>query len=375
MRNTKPSPAGSTNAFLQDEIAASKAAPVSVQGGQLTYEPGRRYEQMTTVLVPIELVVQNKFQPRLWMNPAKVRELASSIKQTGQLQAASGKQLEDGRVMLIAGGTRAEAVKLLYKEATEDERARFAHLRVELKIGVPDSELLRQALHENMVREDLNPMDEAASLAQYRELNELKKASDVAADIGMDERKVRTLLQLHDDCPAVVHAAVRGQDLAPFMRTEAELAAAAEGGAFLLPPAEPRKADRTISRDAAIEFGKLHKHFRKTEPMRATLLTARHIQRALEDGWNLMRVKEFVKRATSESKEGIARAKPAVFRVEGSVFNVNLRMLADASEETIVELREKLEHLIQNRKTLLQADDANAARDAAGDASQGSDTK
>lgn len=353
MRTTKTAPEGSANAFLT-KVAAERPAPVAAQGGLLKYDPGQRYEEMTTVLVPIALVVQNKFQPRLWMNPDKVRELADSIKATGQLQAASGKQLDDGRVMLIAGGTRAEAVKLLHQSAAEDEKARYAFLRVELKVGVPDTELLRQALAENMVREDLNPMDEAASLAQYRDMLELKKAVDVAAEVGLEERRARVLLALHDDCPPVVHAAVRGQDLASFMRTEAELAGdpTAEKGVFALPPSEPRKAERALSRDAAIEFGKLYRHFKKVEPTRATLQTAKYIQRAIVEAWSVARTKERVKQVVAESKGAATRAKPAVFRNDGSAFNVNLRLLADAPDELIAELRAEFERLIQNRKLL-----------------------
>jgi ParB/RepB/Spo0J family partition protein len=360
VRTSKSPAPGSVNAFLQQEAENAKAGSSSPLGGPLKYEPGRQYEHLATVDIPLELLDRNKFQPRGWVNPVKRREIANSIKAQGQLQAITVKQLGD-RFMIIGGETRVQAIQLLQDEEPPEEKRRYLTVRAEVRHGVNDSILAMEALHENVMREDLNPMDVAAQLALLREKLELKTAKEVAQAVGQDERKVRTLLMLHDSCPPVIHAAVRGQDLKAFLKIEDD--EGGEGRGFSLPADAPRREELMLARDAAVEFAKLYSALRKADPRKATQGLARRIMVAIEEQWSVAKVRRFVQEQTDKGrgKNGPKRASPSLWRMDESSVVLNLRLIAEAPDEEIAALRTKLDELLRERHKYAKPQDVSVA--------------
>lgn len=105
------------------------------------------------VSLPVERVVPNPAQPRKRFDPAALNALAASIKQRGVLQPLVVRPVDDGLHQIVAGERRWRA-------------AQIAGLN-----GVPcvvrsrdDTATLEDALIENMVREDLTPIEEARCL-------------------------------------------------------------------------------------------------------------------------------------------------------------------------------------------------------------------
>src|SRR3972149_959014 len=58
-------------------------------------------------LVSLELIDANPWQPRTYVDPVKVAELAESIREHGLLQAPAGRRLPGGRGQLAFGHRRA----------------------------------------------------------------------------------------------------------------------------------------------------------------------------------------------------------------------------------------------------------------------------
>jgi ParB family chromosome partitioning protein len=145
----------------------------------------------------IDLIKPNPNQPRKRFDADSLSGLASSIEASGVVQPLLVRPLADGSYELIAGERRWRAAQQAGLEKVpaivrESERA----------------ERLQVALIENVVREDLNPIDEARACAALVEDLGLSK-EDLAKRIGRSRPAVSNLirlLELPDDALALLEA-------------------------------------------------------------------------------------------------------------------------------------------------------------------------
>jgi ParB family transcriptional regulator, chromosome partitioning protein len=136
--------------------------------------------------LPIELIKPNPNQPRTRIDPESLAGLASSIEANGVVQPLLVRPLADGSYELIAGERR-------WRAATAAGLARVpAVIRDQER-----AERLQVALIENMVREDLNPVEEARACAALVEDLGLSK-EDLARRIGRSRPAVSNLIRLLD---------------------------------------------------------------------------------------------------------------------------------------------------------------------------------
>ncbi len=136
--------------------------------------------------LPVETIVPNPNQPRTRFDEEALAGLASSIAESGVVQPLLVRPLHDGGYELIAGERRWRA-------------ARQAGLE-KVPAIVRDSEQaerLQVALIENMVRENLNPVEEARACAALVEDLGLSK-EDLARRIGRSRPAVSNLIRLLD---------------------------------------------------------------------------------------------------------------------------------------------------------------------------------
>jgi ParB family chromosome partitioning protein len=136
--------------------------------------------------LPIELIKPNPNQPRTKIDPDSLAGLASSIEANGVVQPLLVRPLPDGSYELIAGERRWRA-------------AQAAGL-AKVPAIVRDQELaerLQVALIENMVREDLNPVDEARACAALVDDLGLSK-EELARRVGRSRPAVSNLIRLLD---------------------------------------------------------------------------------------------------------------------------------------------------------------------------------
>jgi ParB family chromosome partitioning protein len=136
--------------------------------------------------LPIELIKPNPNQPRTKIDPEALAGLASSIETNGIVQPLLVRPLPDGSYELIAGERRWRAAQAAGLE--------------KVPAVVRDQELaerLQVALIENMVREDLNPVDEARACAALVDELGLSK-EELARRVGRSRPAVSNLIRLLD---------------------------------------------------------------------------------------------------------------------------------------------------------------------------------
>jgi ParB family chromosome partitioning protein len=102
-------------------------------------------------VVPVDRIESNPEQPRLAFDEATLNELAASIREHGVLQPILVRPLDENRFQLIAGERRWRASKI----------AGLASIPA-LVEDIDDSTALEISIIENLQREDISPLDEAA---------------------------------------------------------------------------------------------------------------------------------------------------------------------------------------------------------------------
>jgi ParB family chromosome partitioning protein len=136
--------------------------------------------------LPVGLIKPNPNQPRTKFDPEALRALSASIETSGVVQPLLVRPLHDGSYELIAGERRWRAAQQAGLE------------KVPAVVRDPEeADRLQAALIENMVREDLNPVDEARACAALVEDLGLSK-EELARRLARSRPAVSNLIRLLD---------------------------------------------------------------------------------------------------------------------------------------------------------------------------------
>jgi ParB family chromosome partitioning protein len=136
--------------------------------------------------LPVDLIGPNPNQPRRTFDEQALLGLADSIRTRGVIQPVLVRPLTGGRYELIAGERRWRAAQLAELDSVP---AVIRHH--------DDAASVELALIENMVREDLNPVEEArACVALVEELGLTRE--DVGLRVGRSRVAVSNLMRLLD---------------------------------------------------------------------------------------------------------------------------------------------------------------------------------
>jgi ParB family chromosome partitioning protein len=141
--------------------------------------------------IPVSAITPNPRQPRRTFDEDTLEELAESIRQVGLLQPVVVRAAGPGRYELIMGERRWRA----------SQRAGLTEIGAIVK-QTQDNELLRDALIENMHRQQLDPLEEAAA---YQQLLDDFGATheELARKIGRSRPHISNTLRLLNLPPAV----------------------------------------------------------------------------------------------------------------------------------------------------------------------------
>jgi ParB family chromosome partitioning protein len=149
--------------------------------------------------IKVSAIVPNSFQPRRTFDEGKLAELAESIKAHGVVQPIVVRKITDGKYELVVGERRLRAcqslklpkVPALIKEYT-------------------DEQMMEIALIENIQRQDLNPVEEAA--AYKRLLEEFKfTQEEVAQKISKSRSFVANMVRILQLPPAILDRVAGGE--------------------------------------------------------------------------------------------------------------------------------------------------------------------
>ena len=132
--------------------ARPAAPPQSVQAGPPAPEPvaGARFAEL-----PLDALTPNPLQPRQHFDEEAMAELVTSIREVGLLQPVVAREVGPGRYELVMGERRWRAAQ----QAGLDTIPAIVR-------DTSDDDMLRDALLENLHRQQLNPLEEAAAYQQ-----------------------------------------------------------------------------------------------------------------------------------------------------------------------------------------------------------------
>jgi ParB family transcriptional regulator, chromosome partitioning protein len=134
--------------------------------------------------LPVGRIRPGRYQPRTRMDQEALAELASSIKSQGLIQPVLVRPVDHDRYELIAGERRWRAAQMAGLQEIPA-----------LVREVADESALAMSLIENIQRENLNPMEEAAGL--QRLVDEFRMTHEQAADaVGRSRSATTNLLRL-----------------------------------------------------------------------------------------------------------------------------------------------------------------------------------
>ncbi|GIU93246.1 MAG: chromosome partitioning protein ParB [Acidimicrobiia bacterium] len=149
--------------------------------------------------IPVDRIRPNPHQPRSRFDEESIAALAESIAEIGLLQPVVVKEAEDGGYVLVAGERRWRAAR----------RAGLAEIPALVRSG-DDRAALTEALVENLQREDLSPLEEAAAYRQL--LDDFGMThEEIGARVGKSRSSITNTLRLLQ-LPAVIQGMVdRGE--------------------------------------------------------------------------------------------------------------------------------------------------------------------
>jgi ParB family chromosome partitioning protein len=154
---------------------------------------GARFEDL-----PIDAIEPNPRQPREAFDEEALAELVASVREVGVLQPVVVRELSPGRYQLVMGERRWRACREAGLETVP------AIIR-----ETADNDLLRDALLENLHRQQLNPLEEAAAyqqlLAEFGATHE-----ELAERIGRSRSQVSNTIRLLGLPPTVQRRVAAG---------------------------------------------------------------------------------------------------------------------------------------------------------------------
>src|SRR6478736_4127937 len=141
----------------------------------------------------------NPDQPRVKFDAAALDALAGSMRSVGLLQPLIVRPIDGGRYELVAGERRWRAA----------QKAGIERVPAVIRTS-PEDERLQAALIENMVREDLNPVEEARACAALVDDLGISK-EELARRVGRSRAAISNLIRLLDLPDSALSLLERGE--------------------------------------------------------------------------------------------------------------------------------------------------------------------
>jgi ParB family chromosome partitioning protein len=294
-------------------------------------------------IVAIDRIEPNPEQPRLSMDEATLNELASSIREHGVLQPILVRPLDATRYQLIAGERRWRASRIAGLDTIPA-----------LVEEIDDDTALEISIIENLQREDLSPLDEAAMydrMVREHGYSIRKLADKLGKDKGYLENRLRLA-----DAPAEVRELVS-------LRKDT-LSHAYE----LMKVDDPKKRRRLAEQVARGELtlAKLRDKIegRRTRPTRQTAVEVVEVDKVdvvvvvteVDDEPAPVAVATATRMITDDTGEDRAAGRVRAELTEDSLVNAK-QALAEAVEELVDVLRNS-----DVRQTIPSTDRANLAK-------------
>jgi ParB family chromosome partitioning protein len=171
--------------------------PDQIEGGDPALV-GTGLEGTSLEELDVDRIEPNHYQPRVHFEAASLEALAASIAQVGVLQPVIVRPSGDDRYELVAGERRWRAA----------QQAGLGSIPAIVRT-VEDVDSLEQALVENLHRQDLNPLEEAAAYQQLLDDFGLTQEA-LATRVGRSRSAVANMLRLLHLSPKIQQFLIDG---------------------------------------------------------------------------------------------------------------------------------------------------------------------
>ena len=293
--------------------------------------------------IALEMLDDNPDQPRQYIDPDYIAELAETILQRGLIHRIVVRRV-GMRFQIVAGHCRRAAFKLLGEKGAPGEWSTIPAEVIELS----DEAAALHCLLENIQREDLSPAEEGAAYANLMRKYGLATAKALAERLGIDELRVSRRLRIFEGPQCIKKALTRG--------LKVPVGDAADGGG------RSKQETRRLTLDAALEFLKVYEQHRRKHPGTeggrpdgrpiADVKTEPVVMRALSEGWSRQRIRSHVERllsgkAPADDADGGSKELPT-FEVKADRFVVFTKRLARASVDEREAVLEQLRNVLRS---------------------------
>ena len=156
-------------------------------------------EEKTSLYLPISQVESCASQPRKQFDPDALADLADSIREHGIIQPLTVRKLQSGYYQIIAGERRWRAARM----------AGLSEVPA-IVIEADDRKAMELAMIENLQREDLNPIEEAAGFQSLMETYHMTQ-EEAASRVGKSRSAVANALRLLSLTPPVAKLVEEGK--------------------------------------------------------------------------------------------------------------------------------------------------------------------
>jgi ParB family transcriptional regulator, chromosome partitioning protein len=192
------------------ESASHRGAPAAMptlgQGGLPGGERMAGVSRSKVALeIPLDKIDRDEDQPREEFEPEPLARLAESIRTKGLLQPISVRWAEDRKKYVIVAGERR------WRAAGMAGMTSISCIVIDRPLG--PGELLALQCIENLIREDLKPIEEAKAFRTLSTVNNWS-GNQLAKELGISQSSVAQALALLD-LPEPIQASVEAGELAP----------------------------------------------------------------------------------------------------------------------------------------------------------------
>ena len=172
-------------------MASKKPSGLGRGLGALLGDDVLKAETSGSLMLPISQVESCSSQPRKYFDEASLAELAESIREHGIIQPLTVRKLASGYYQIIAGERRWRAARLAGLQEVPA-----------IVMEADDRKAAELAMIENLQREDLNPMEEAAGFQALID-NYHMTQEEAAQRVGKSRSAVTNALRLLGLTPPV----------------------------------------------------------------------------------------------------------------------------------------------------------------------------
>ena len=180
-------------------MASKKPSGLGRGLGALLGDDVLQTESTGSLSLPISQVESCSSQPRKSFDEASLAELADSIREHGIIQPLTVRKLASGYYQIIAGERRWRAARI----------AGLQEVPV-IVIEADDRKAAELAMIENLQREDLNPIEEAAGFQSLMETYHMTQ-EEAASRVGKSRSAVANALRLLSLTPPVAKLVEEGK--------------------------------------------------------------------------------------------------------------------------------------------------------------------